>query len=83
MPYPADYQALQESNVQIIREMRDAQREYGNIRKYSEIEQQRLQQQLNELRPKALTDPDAARRYRELTEQNGRLLQILTDPSGY
>lgn len=54
---------------------------YPNITQYNRIEQARTQQQLNELAPKAATDPDAARRYRELSDQNARQLQILTDPS--
>jgi hypothetical protein len=52
-----------------------------NVDRYLQIEQQRTQQRLNELAPKAATDPDAARRYRELSDWNARQLQILTDPS--
>ena len=54
---------------------------YPNIDKYRRIERQRLQQAINQLAPKAATDPDAARRYRELNEQNDRTIQILTDPN--
>jgi ASC-1-like (ASCH) protein len=53
---------------------------YPNIRRYNEIQQQLTQQQLNELAPKTASAPEAARRYRELSEQNARQLQILTDP---
>ena len=78
---PLDLHPIQQSYLESHAQMREAQRQYGNIRKYAEIEQARVQQQLNELRPRALTDPEASRRYQALTEQNGRLLQILTDPS--
>ena len=81
MPYPADLHHVQQSYLESQAEMRDAQRQYGNILKYAEREQAQIQQQLNTLRPRALTDPDAARRSQELTEQNGRLQQLLTDPS--
>jgi len=54
---------------------------YPGIDKYNRIEQARTQQRLNELAPRAATDPDAARRYQELSDQNARLLQILTDPN--
>lgn len=80
---PADLNTVQQSYLESHARMQEAQREYGNIRKYSEIEQARVQQQINELRPRALIDPDAGRRYQQLVEQNARLLQILTDPSGY
>lgn len=52
-----------------------------NVDRYLRIEQQRTQQRLNELAPKAATDPEAARRYRELSDLNARQLQILTDPT--
>ena len=80
---PADLHAIQQSYLESHAQMREAQRQYGNIRKYSEIEQARVQQQLNELRPRALTDPEAGRKYQSLVEQNARLLQVLTDPNGY
>jgi hypothetical protein len=54
---------------------------YPSITKYNRIEQQRNQQRLNELAPKAATDPEAARQYRELSDLNARQLQILTDPN--
>lgn len=78
-----DIHTLQQSYLESHAQMREAQRQYGNIRKYSEIEQARVQQQINELRPRALTDPDAGRKYQSLVEQNARLLQVLTDPNGY
>lgn len=83
MPIPIDLHHVQQSYYESQAEMRDAQRQFGNIRKYAERQQAQIQQELNTLRPRALTDPDAARKYQELTEQNGRLIQILTDPSGY
>ena len=52
-----------------------------NVDRYLQIEQQQTQQGLNELAPKAATDPEAARQYRELSERNARQLQILTDPN--
>ena len=52
-----------------------------NVDRYNRIEQQRNQQRLNELAPKAVTDPEAARQYRQLSDQNARQLQILTDPN--
>ena len=54
-----------------------------NVDRYLRIEQQRTQQRLNELAPKVMTDPEAARQYRELSDSNARQLQILTDPNGY
>ena len=54
---------------------------YPGITKYQRIEQARIQQQLNDLAPKAVTDPDAARRYQQLSDYNARLLQTLTDPT--
>ena len=54
---------------------------YPNVTRYQVIQQQQTQQQLNELAPKAATDPEAARRYRELSEFNARQVQILTDPT--
>jgi hypothetical protein len=80
---PADLHTLQQSYLESHAQMREANRQYGNIRKYAEIEQARTQQQINELRPRALADPDAGRKYQELVQQNARLLQVLTDPNGY
>ena len=80
---PADLHPLQQSYLESHAQMREAQRQYRSIRKYSEIEQARVQQQLNELRLRALTDPEAGRQYQSLVEQNARLLQVLTDPNGY
>ena len=54
---------------------------YPNITKYSRIEQQRTQQRLNELAPRAVTDPEAARQYQQLQDSNARQVQILTDPN--
>lgn len=77
---PADLHPIQQSYFESHAQMRQAQRQYGEILKYTEIEQQRIQQELNALRPKAMIDPDAGRRYQELVEQNGRLVMMLTDP---
>lgn len=52
-----------------------------NVDRYLRIDQARTQQRLNELAPKAATDPHAARQYRELSDQNARQVQILTDPN--
>ena len=52
-----------------------------NIDRYNQIQQQRTQQQMNELAPKAAIDPESARRYQELSDSNARQLQILTDPT--
>lgn len=83
MPYlPADLPP-----VVIVAEARDYRpgaiqpEPYPGIDKYTRIEQAKTQQRLNELAPKVSTDPDAARQYRELSDQNARQLQILTDPS--
>lgn len=38
-------------------------------------------QHMLELAPKAMTDPGAARQYRELSDSNARQLQILTNPN--
>jgi hypothetical protein len=56
---------------------------YPAITKYTRIEHARTQQRLNELAPKVMTDPEAARQYRELSDSNARQLQILTDPNGH
>lgn len=54
---------------------------YPAITRYNQIEQAKTQQRLNELAPKAMTDPEAARQYRQLQDSNARQLQILTDPN--
>jgi hypothetical protein len=54
---------------------------YPSITKYTRIEQARTQQRLNELAPKAMADPEAARQYRQLSDWNARQVQILTDPT--
>ena len=54
---------------------------YPAITKYNRIEQQRTQQRMLELAPKAATDPEAARQYQQLQDLNARQLQILTDPN--
>ena len=54
---------------------------YPSITKYTRIEQQRTQQRMLELAPKAATDPEAARQYQQLQDSNARQLQILTDPN--
>lgn len=54
---------------------------YPAITKYTRIEQQRTQQRMLELAPKAMTDPEAARQYQQLQDSNARQLQILTDPN--
>lgn len=54
---------------------------YPAITRYNRIEQAKTQQRLNELGPKAMTDPEAARQYRELSDSNARQVQVLTDPS--
>ncbi len=54
---------------------------YPGITKYTRIEQQRTQQRMLELAPKAATDPEAARQYQQLQDLNARQLQILNDPN--
>lgn len=54
---------------------------YLNISRYQRIEQQRTQQQMLQLAPKAASDPEAARQYRQLSDWNARQVQILTDPN--
>jgi hypothetical protein len=52
-----------------------------NVDKYLRIEQARTQQQMLQLAPKAAIDPEAARQYRQLSDQSARQVQILTDPT--
>ena len=54
---------------------------YPAITKYNRIMQQQTQQRLNELAPRAVTDPEAARQYQQLQDWNARQLQILNDPT--
>ncbi len=54
---------------------------HPSITRYNRIEQQRTQQRMLELAPKAATDPEAARQYQQLQDLNARQLQILTDPN--
>lgn len=52
-----------------------------SVDRYLQIEQAKTQQRLNELAPKAATDPEAARQYQQLQDWNARQLQILNDPN--
>jgi hypothetical protein len=52
-----------------------------NVDKYLRIEQARTQQQMLQLAPKVMADPEAARQYRQLSDWNARQTQVLTDPN--